>query len=203
MALRVSLGFAKLPDDELLTFTKNVIDGLTGNAEFPTPPVTLAALSAAYVDFTNKLAASLNGGKMETAAKDAARQALLALLRDQTTYVQLMASNDETAMLSSGFNPMNTNRASAPLDQPEALELSNGNSGELIAKVKPVKNTSMYQARAKGPAGDWDDGFFSGDSRKISITGLTPGTIYSVEVRALGGSTGHSDWSDPSQHMSM
>jgi len=35
------------------------------------------------------------------------------------------------------------------------------------------------------------------------MTNLTPGTTYNVQVRAIGGSTGYSDWSDPSSHMSL
>jgi chitodextrinase len=55
----------------------------------------------------------------------------------------------------------------------------------------------------KGPPGDWLPSVFSGDSQRISFTGFTPGTTYTIQVRALGGSTGQSDWSDPSSHMSM
>ncbi|MGH7976559.1 MAG: fibronectin type III domain-containing protein [Limisphaerales bacterium] len=35
------------------------------------------------------------------------------------------------------------------------------------------------------------------------LTDLTPGAMYSVQVRAVGGSTGYSDWSDPVSHMAM
>ena len=61
----------------------------------------------------------------------------------------------------------------------------------------------MYEGRSKTPGGDWEPGVFSSDSRRIVFEGLTPGTIYTVQVRALGGSTGQSDWSDPSSHMAM
>jgi hypothetical protein len=44
---------------------------------------------------------------------------------------------------------------------------------------------------------------FTGDSQHITFDGLTPGTVYTIEVRAIGGSTGQSDWSDPSSHMAM
>jgi hypothetical protein len=35
------------------------------------------------------------------------------------------------------------------------------------------------------------------------VAGLIPGSIYSMQVRAVGGSTGYSDWSDPVSHMVM
>jgi chitodextrinase len=61
----------------------------------------------------------------------------------------------------------------------------------------------MYEGRAKAPTGDWLPSVFTGDSQHITFDALTPGTNYSVQVRALGGSTGQSDWSDPSSHMAM
>ncbi len=69
--------------------------------------------------------------------------------------------------------------------------------------VDPIKNTSMYEGRIKGPTGDWLPNVFTGDSQHITFNGLTPGTNYTAQVRALGGSTGQSDWSDPSSHMAM
>jgi len=38
-------------------------------------------------------------------------------------------------------------------------------------------------------------GVFS-KARSMTITGLTPGTTYAIQVRALGGSTGSGDWSE-------
>jgi hypothetical protein len=38
-------------------------------------------------------------------------------------------------------------------------------------------------------------------ARRIILTSLTSGTVYNVRARAIGGSTGYSDWSDPSSHI--
>ena len=35
------------------------------------------------------------------------------------------------------------------------------------------------------------------------LNNLTPGTMYLIQVRANGGGSTSSDWSDPVQHMSM
>jgi hypothetical protein len=71
----------------------------------------------------------------------------------------------------------------------------------LVASVKAVKNTGMYEGRIKGPTGDWMPSVFTGDSQHVTFEALTPGTIYTAQVRGLGGLTGQSDWSDPSSHM--
>jgi hypothetical protein len=44
---------------------------------------------------------------------------------------------------------------------------------------------------------------FTGDSQHIIFNALTAGTTYTIQVRALGGLTGESDWSDPVSHMAM
>jgi hypothetical protein len=40
-------------------------------------------------------------------------------------------------------------------------------------------------------------------ARRITLPGLTPGQVYSVQSRASGGATGYSDWSGPASHMVM
>ena len=61
MAAKVSLGFAKFSDVELDNFAQGVIDRMTGNATYPTPPVTLANLQTAKNDFATKIAAAPGG----------------------------------------------------------------------------------------------------------------------------------------------
>ena len=203
MATKVSLSFAELSDTALDNFAQGVIEALTGNATYPTPPVTLANLQAAVADFTTKMAAAQTGGKSDTAAKNNSRNILVGMLRKVATYVQLMCNDDPALLLTSGFQMQSTDRVSAQLEKPHALSIKNIGDGQLAARVDPVKNANMYEGRTKAANGDWLPSVFSGDSRRIAFSGLSPGTNYTIEVRALGGSTGQSDWSDPSSHMAM
>ena len=81
MQLRVSLAFARLPDKELDNFTLGVKDGITGNAAYPTPPVTMVNLETARGDFEQKIAkaaigrAAGYGGEKQFAAGVARRPA--------------------------------------------------------------------------------------------------------------------------------
>ncbi|HMG73333.1 MAG TPA: fibronectin type III domain-containing protein [Pyrinomonadaceae bacterium] len=203
MITKVSLSFAALADYQLDNFAQGVIDSLTGNATYPTPPVTLANLQTAVDDFSAKVTAARTGGTADTAAKRNSRQALLGMLRQVATYVQLKCNNDPELLLSSGFEAQSMNRTSVPLEKPSGLKLKNGNAGQLEAKVEAVKNTNMYEGRCKLDTGDWLPSVFSGDSQHIVFNGLTPGKMYTIEIRCLGGSTGQSDWSDPSSHMAI
>jgi hypothetical protein len=203
MATKVSLGFGKLPDTELDNFAQAIIDALTGNATYPSPPVTIPNLQAAKDDFTAKMAAAQTGGQADTAAKNNSRQNLITLLRQTAAYVQMMCADDMAKLLTSGFQAQSTNRASVQLDKPQGLSLKNGVAGQLVARIDPVKNTNMYEGRIKLSDGDWLPSVFTGDSQHLIFDGLTKGKDYTVEIRALGGSTGQSDWSDPSTHMAM
>lgn len=42
-----------------------------------------------------------------------------------------------------------------------------------------------------------------GSTTETILTGLTAGTMYTIRLRAVGGSTGYGDWSDPVSHMSL
>ena len=203
MATKVSFGFGRLSDTELDNFAQGVIDAMTGNTAFPTPPVTLANLQTAQDDFTARMAAAQTGGLADTAAKNNSRQTLITMLRDVAAYVQIKCNNDPAILLSSGFQMQSTNRAQVELAQPQSLSLKNGAAGQLIGRVDPVKSASMYEGRIKPIDGDWLPSVFTGDSQHIIFNGLTRGKDYTAQVRALGGSTGQSDWSDPSTHMAM
>jgi hypothetical protein len=206
MTLRVSYKFATLPDPALYEFGEKINVNMTANAAYPTLPTnaTLAMLLTANDDFKQKTVDASMGGEMATTAKDLARQEDLKFLRRLAGYVQITANNMEE-LLSSGFEARSSNNASAPLAQPAGVTVKNGVAGQLIARLgHPVKNTNLYEGRASIDGGTtWLPSVFTGKSRAIIFEGLTAGATYTIQVRALGGSTGQSDWSDPISHMSM
>jgi hypothetical protein len=199
---RVNLGFANYSDSNLNDFTLNVIASLTGNASFPTPPVTLADLGTLQTAFQEAMTAAAPGGRHLTAAKNAARMALINALRTVATYVQGIASQDVAMLLTSGFQANSTNRTRTPLPAPNILGIYNEFSATLTVRLQPVSNARAYQVRASTgstvlPTVD------STAARRVVVGNLTPGTVYTVQCRALGGSTGYSDWSDPVSHMAL
>ena len=197
----VSLAFAGLPDAALVDFTGTVIAGLTNNAAFPEPPVTLNELTAAQAIFAHALAAMPLGGPQTTAAKNVARASLLGLLRRTAYYVQGAMENDLELLLSSGYAPTNSNRTQAPLAAPVVLKVMNEQSTQLVVQLKPVPNAKAYEVRKLNGTGGWLLAGVFTKARRIVIEDLVPGSTYSFQARAVGGSTGYSGWSDPVQHM--
>lgn len=193
---RVSYQFIKLSDYALPGFTLNVEVGLTGNPAFPTPPATVAALTAARVDYETKLEATHNGGPVQTVEKDEARAVLEDLLRLNASYVQTRAGKDLGALLSSGYNASSTNRAQVPLPKATIASLQNNFSGILVLNIVSMLNARAYEVYIKSGTGGFTLFSVFGYARRILIPDLTPGQAYTVQVRAVGGSTGYSDYSD-------
>jgi hypothetical protein len=199
---RVSLSFTGWSDSHLDEFASNIVVSLTGNAAFPTPLVPLAALGTAQVAFHDAVLAATQGGTQLTALKNEARTALENLLRQEASYVQAIASQNLSTLLSSGFEANSTNRTQSALDAPTVLGLDNGMTSQLLLRMQPVANAKSYEVQTKNGGGWTPAGVFA-QSRGIVLPGLTPGQMYSVQARAIGGSTGYSDWSDPVSHMVM
>jgi hypothetical protein len=88
------------------------------------------------------------------------------------------------------------------------VAVDNGHSTQLLVNVNKVANARTYELQTAaigdgGAPGPWQRGGLFTKSRAMLLNGLTPGTTYAVQVRAIGGSTGYSDWSDPVSHMCM
>jgi hypothetical protein len=206
--LRVLLGFASAADHSLEETAQAVIEKLYGTAAYPTPPVVEADLQAALTAFSTAIAAAALGGPEDTADKNNKREALIGLLRQLASYVQSRHGNDLAVLLSSGFEAVSTSNSATPLPAPTIKDILNGISTQLIVKVTVVPNAKCYEARyaligANGAPEAWANGGLFTNSRNILLTGLTPGANYQCQVRAIGGSTGYSGWSDPVSHRSL
>jgi hypothetical protein len=201
--LRVLLGFAAASDHALEETGQSVHDHLyvgPGLAAFPDPPVTAVQLGASLADFSESIAAATAGGPADTAMKENKREILIGQLRQLAGYVQSLHGNDLAKLLESGFAAVSTNSASSPLETPVIRRIDNVVSGQLIPSVTRVKNARVYEVRyflldANGTPGPVQNGGLHSSSRALPVTGLTPGALYQIQVRAIGGSTGYSEWS--------
>jgi hypothetical protein len=211
--LRVSYSFASLPQGEIDNFTQGVSENLYNHTAYQAsagppalsgPPITKAALDASNAALTQAIADAKSGGPADTAAKNAALQSHIGLLRQLAAFVQTRHGNDLALLLRSGFQAASTERTAVVLTKPDGLTVTNGNGGQLIGKVNKVKGCNMYEGRATPEGGAPLPSVFTGDSQHIYFNNLTPGVVYKIEVRCLGGADpGYTDWSDPTSHRAM
>jgi hypothetical protein len=199
--LKVSLAYNSYPDPVLVELTTAIITAMTGNPAFPAPTVPLATVAGLQTTFSNALAAAANGGTQLTAAKNQARQPLQDALDANALYVQTLARYDMAMLLSSGYQAASTNRAQTQLPAPTIVALENEMSAQLVVRLTPIANAYCYEVQTSTGTGAWQPAGVFTAARRIVLTNLTPGTVYNVQSRAIGGSTGYSDWSDPSSHI--
>jgi hypothetical protein len=158
--------------------------------------VDLQALLQALQDANNNVA--LGGSPNLIALRDDAQEALLVGLRKNAAYVQSESLDSLAKMLSSGYQNVPMPSASGPLDAPSILKVVNNGTTQVLLRLTPVANANSYEVQYTTDGGKtWISGGISSQARRIVLTKLIPGTVYTIQARALGGSTGQSLWSTP------
>src|SRR5205823_13000977 len=127
---------------------------------------------------------------------------------DLAHYVEANCNDDMATFLLSGFQAASTAKARAqPLTTPSIAYIVPGPvTGQQKVKVGGVPKALSYDFRfAPSPAADATPSWIyqTITSTKPFIVGnLTPGTVYTFQVRALG-RLGHTEWSDSVNRMAI
>ena len=156
---RVSLGFARKIDTDLIAFVRNVITLMTGNIKYPTPLPTLATMTTAVNGFEVAVHEALDGGKIPIATRNALRVELLSLVRQLAAYVQGNCDADLVILLGSGFEAVRAPSPVGVLPAPGNQRLSlTDKSGELLFRFDRVPNAANYSVQtAIDDIGPWTD----------------------------------------------
>jgi len=195
-------GYTAMSDDDVASSGMAVVTGLTGNSQLATPPVDLATLKANIESFRALIVEALDGSRKVIAQKDKQREAVIKMLRLLARYVEVTSDGDMAMFTSSGFVPASTTKVPpSPLPLPVIRGVTHGVlSGELVAQVQSIPKAKSYEFRygvvVNGAAPtSWTSKVVTKVKPPVGIEGLTPGTIYAIQVRALG-PLGYTAWTD-------
>jgi len=201
--IKAMLNFGRLLLPDLVSRGHAVFNGFNGNTNYttPPPPVDPNVLKTSLDDLSAKMAAALDGGKKALEAQKQAKKPVVNMLEALAHYAEVNCKEDMNIFLSSGFAARSTTRTPpGPVATPTIEKVTQGKTTEARASIKPVKGARSYviQYGPLGPGGTPPTTWASTPavkSRPASlITGLTPGTTYAFQVRALG-PEGYTDWS--------
>jgi hypothetical protein len=206
--VRVSQVYKTVPPQMASAFMGWNISCMTGNPAFPKPPVPLVPpvppdpntpvdLTTRKASLDAAISAALDGGTVLTSARNAAWQFALDGLDANAFYCQTTARYDLPTFLTSGYQAVSYNHGQSQLDTPSVTGIDNGISTQLAVHLSPSTNAVGYELQTCIGTGPWTTVKFSTQARTVILTGLTTGTVVQVRARALGGSTGQSDWSMP------
>jgi hypothetical protein len=200
-SLKAVTGFAKLAPNALANTAHHVAKGVDGNpVHFPNPPVDPAALDASANTLTEAVIAAMDGGKTAKVVVKKQRKLIIQDLNLLAVFVQNLSNDDPVIFAASGFTAKPTGKsAPQPVAVPSFRSLDFGaNSGQIVVTVKAVTGGKSYFIRyavMNGTTpGPWTTIPAASIQRPITISSLTPTTIYGFQVQALG-VLGYSDWS--------
>ena len=206
---RALLGLGRMQDGDVVQLLEASLKGLSTNAAvFPKPPVDLTTYQAAIAAYEAALPAALDGSKTAIAQKNHLKEAVVKQYGLLGKYVEVTAADMPTFLLS-GFKPAATSKAAPqPVAVPSFAALTQGpNSGQMKVRTGTVAQAFSYEVRYGAvPPGGGPPALYTlvpiTDKKSTVISGLTPGTQYTFQIRALG-RMGYSDWSDPANRIAL
>ena len=190
-------------DAQLVTNTQTILQTLADNvATYAKPSPTLAVVTTALNKFITAIGAAADGGTALTLAKNAARAELVALLRLLASYVQIVCAGSMENLLLSGFPTQKSSRTPiGVLPAPSNVTVNLGvRTGELDGKTSPILGAAIYNWRLTAVGQSAPVQEVQTTAASNTFADLTPGTVYKMEVNAVG-SAGPSDWSQPVSQM--
>lgn len=200
MKSKIKLPFDRLRPVALLALLRNVVLRMTGNANFPTPPYTMADMTTKGDNLEAAIAQATKGSALDRSMRDDQVAITRSVLEKTADYVRFVAQGDRTVLESCGFD-MAKQPEPAPLpDAPRDLvAIVTGRNGELELRWKRSPHAFSYQVwmTDQDPLvnGSWDAiGVTARRSRRID--GLVPYKAYWFCVTAIG-SAGDSALSEP------
>jgi hypothetical protein len=194
-------GFGKLDSNTLANTAHHVATGIGGNpVYFPNPPIDPASLDASGNTLAEAVLAAMDSGKTAKAVVMKQRKLVIQDLNLLALWVQNVSNDDPVIFSASGFTAKPTGKsAPQPVGAPTFRYLDFGvNSGQIVVAVKAQAGAKSYFIRyavMNGTTpGAWTTVPAATIQKPITISSLTPTTIYGFQVQALG-VLGYSDWS--------
>jgi hypothetical protein len=204
--IKVIIDFTDYTTSELLVLARTIHERFALHADiFSDPPVTVAALGALVEDYAQKMVDRQSRAAADVLALKQARTALEQALRLLGGYVNTMAQGRADIAEKSGFPSFATVRPRdlSPPAAPTDLRLRHLTlSGSVLARYVPPRRRGANEVQIT--TGDPNDestwqihGYYPGGLAEL--TGLPPGVIIWVRVRAVGLRSVMGAWSDPAQ----
>jgi len=187
----IKLSLFKLTVLQLLALLQNVIEKFTGNANFPTPPFSIAQMEAKYTELNDAVAAATEGGLLQRKLRDDLVLEVRDMLRVQASYVRTVANGNGTILASSGFALRRQPEPIEVVDIPQNVKAkSTYEEGALKVTWSRTLGARMFRLeRAEGdptlPTTTWS--VVTQTSRQsVEVKNLVPYQAYYFRVVALG-----------------
>ena len=201
---KVKLDLSGKPDTEVVNFTFQHIDKMTGNEFFPEADQQPSAVDfkALADDFADSVTALLAAKRAYSEAASARDEALSNLMTAgygiRVPYIQIASNGNSTVILSSGMAVRAGRTPVGDLPSPASITATPGdNAGvmnldwQIVAKARGY---SIQYADASTTERNWMP-LTTSNKAHCTVSGLTSGATLAFRVATNGGASGQSEWS--------
>lgn len=188
---KIKTGLTRLKATALSSKAQNLVENMTGNANFPTPSPDLAVIEAKRVELNEWIVKSSFGDKRAIEMRKTVYAQLQELLRQLAGYVVSIAAGDGNVILSSGFEIRKAQTAVPPVSRPVDFRISRtAYEGKVIIDWASVTGSQMYvlEMTTDNPesgASQWSTVAMTTKSRH-EVENLVFGQYYYFRVKAVG-----------------
>lgn len=201
--IKALLGLQGVSDTDFVQMLLNADKGVTGNSNFPAPPVDMTNFKSGIDTLSTLVTDAADGGKKAITAAKKQRGVMEKQYTLLGHYVET-ASNDEPAIFAtSGFVAASTGKTPPqPLTDASIDWIDRGPvTGSIVVKPKKTPKAINYGIQyavvvTPGTVPTTWTSLTLTSSKKATISNLTPGATYAFQIRALG-KLGYTNWSDP------
>lgn len=186
MTRKVLTNYAKLRISDQFTFSKSVVNAMTGNVNFPNPSPAPAAFNIIIDDYGSAIEAAKTKDVNAVARRNALQAKVVSALSAYGEYVNLMAKGDVEKLRSSGMD-LNKERTPTVLTKPIISVGQSTQPGSVQVRVTAGKGAEVYTYQyTESIDGDGVWHSITGATKSMQITGLTEGKQYWFRVVAVG-----------------
>lgn len=198
MQPKLIVSFDRLSGPNFLAKARGIVVALSSNGNFPepwpAPTPSLATVSSSLAAYQDAFHAAQTHDSIKIQLRDAARNALTALLKTLGAYLELAAQGDVTKLAGTGFDlrhDAGASSSSGPLPAPDGVQVSHGaKSGSVDVSAAKVPGARSYEVQlCQGDptvAANWHHAITRPTDRHISIENLIPAQTYWFRLRAIG-----------------
>ena len=192
---KIKTGFSGLSEPDIIKQGADVKIGMPENKFFPTLTDQITAFVTAYDAFIAAIPARQLRNTVTIAERDARRETLNQKMYLLAYGVMSIAYGNDEAIESSGFKTTETPSSKPIPSKPTNVEIFIApQPNTLVVTCNANSDASMYEVKVSEDKDTWP-WTNTETSRKVTVTGITPGVIVFVKMR-LKNSTGDGSWSD-------
>jgi fibronectin type III domain protein len=208
--IKAATGFRSMKPEVVFNTSQAIYNALNGNANIPAPPAPfdLPTLLAANQALSAANSEALDGGKKAVAVRNHCKEVVVKILDQLAKYVQANCKDDMTIFLSSGLKAQSFTKT-APATASDSIRYvqPGPGSGQAQIMLVNIRKAGSYEVRwAPVPAGGVPTAWTTQSTVNVRpatvVSGLTPGTTYAFQARALTQS-GYTEWSDSVTQMAV